>query len=88
MKKVSFNIKKCTARVLLALGTALGLSGCFLKHNPVEAAYGPPPGWNGPKIQVLDDVYGPPVVDSDSITEKAVIEPDSLSESEIMPENR
>ena len=34
--------------------------------NPAEAVYGPPPGYENKRIEVVEDVYGPPVEEIDS----------------------
>lgn len=68
MKKLSFNVQKWGVRALVGLGAALGFSSCCHKVNPAEAAYGPPPGYNPPGIEVIEDVYGPPVENIDTIT--------------------
>lgn len=74
MKKVSFQIKKWTARVLMAVGAMLGLTGCFRK-GPIEAVYGPPPVIDTP-IEVIEDVYGPPSVEEpDTVPDTELAEP-------------
>lgn len=69
MKKVSFNVQKWGVRALVAIGALLGISSCSHKIDlkSVEGVYGPPPGYNPPKINVVEDVYGPPVEKIDSI---------------------
>ena len=82
MKKVSFNVQKWGVRALVAVGALLGLSSCTHKFgpNPAEGVYGPPPGYNPPRINVVEDVYGPPVERIDSV--KASDEPELKQEKD------
>lgn len=84
MKKVTFQIKKWTARALIAIGAMLGLSSCFHGKNgpsPYEAVYGPPP--DVPPIEVIEDVYGPPPVDDpDTVPDTVLVEPESPVEQD------
>ena len=82
MKKVSFNVHKWGVRALVAVGAALGLTSCTHKFgpNPAEAVYGPPPGYTPPNINVVEDVYGPPVERIDSV--KATDDPELKQEKE------
>ena len=85
MKKVGFNIHKWTARSFVAIGTLIGISSCSHKvgPNPAEGVYGPPPGYNPPNINVIEDVYGPPVERIDSAkTEINQMEPEQYKDSE------
>ena len=79
MKKVTFQMKKWTARALMAIGAMLGLSSCFHGKNgpsPYECVYGPPP--NDPSIEVIEDVYGPPPLDEpDTVPDTVLVEPES-----------
>ena len=79
MKKVSFNIKKLSVRALLAIGAALGITGCIFRSPkvygpPVEDVYGPPVEIDSPIIEPVECVYGPPPE-----SEHAVV-PDTFSE--------
>lgn len=78
MKKVSFNIHKWGARAMVSLGALIGISSCSHKTspNPAEGVYGPPPGYDSPRINVVEDVYGPPVERLDSA--KATNEPEPI----------
>lgn len=69
MKKVSFNINKWSARVMVSLGALIGISSCSHKtsSNPAEGVYGPPQGYDSPRINVVEDVYGPPIERLDSV---------------------
>ena len=72
MRNLSFIIRKWGIRAMLAAGAAIGLSSCThrLGPNPAEGVYGPPPGSSDSTrrvIKVLEDVYGPPVENVDSI---------------------
>ena len=67
MNNVLFLVKKWTMRALMATGAMLGLSSCFHAKNgpssgPPECVYGPPPGM-GNRVEVIEDVYGPPPVE-------------------------
>lgn len=81
MNKTVFVIKKWGVRVLVGLGAALGIASCSKTQtspNPAEAVYGPPPEYQNKRIEVVEDVYGPPVEDIDSAvvdekTEKPVV---------------
>ena len=64
MNKVSFAVKKWTARAAVALGALLGISACStIKNgpNPAAGVYGPPPNYSQNKVEAVEDVYGPPV---------------------------
>lgn len=81
MKKINFNIKKWAVRAMVAAGTMLGITSCcvFRPHsspNPAEGVYGPPPNIKPPKVEVLEDVYGPPVEEIDSSSNEVSIEPE------------
>ena len=66
MKDRFLTSKKLFARALLAVGAALGLTGCY--NRPYESVYGPPPDVDT-DVEVVEDVYGPPVVTPpDSVT--------------------
>lgn len=80
MKKVKFITKKWLARALVAVGSAIGLTSCFLRmgHKPIECVYGPPPG-KGPSIEVIEDVYGPPIEDIEN-TNDTIMANDSVAE--------
>ncbi len=53
-----FTSKKLIARALVAVGAALGLTGCV--NRPFESVYGPPPDVDT-DVEVVEDVYGPPI---------------------------
>lgn len=69
MKKLNFNVHKWGVRALVAIGAMLGISSCTHKvgPNPAEGVYGPPPGYSPHRVDVIEDVYGPPVEEIDSI---------------------
>ncbi len=67
MMKKFFHIKKWSVRALMAMGAFLGLTSCGGGIFPAPNVYGPPPDINKDP-QVVEDVYGPPVEDIDSIT--------------------
>lgn len=71
MKKIGFNMHKWMARSLVAIGALLGISSCAHKvvPGPTSGVYGPPPGYTPPKINVMEDVYGPPVESIDTISD-------------------
>ena len=73
MKKISFQVKKWTVRALVTAGAMLGLSACSGSSNSSgssapEVVYGPPPEVEK-EIEVVEDVYGPPVEEIDSAVE-------------------
>ena len=78
MKKVSFNMHKWGVRAVVALGAAMGLSSCSHRvgPNPAEGVYGPPPGYNPPRINVVEDVYGPPIPVERIDSVRAINEPE------------
>lgn len=79
MKSFAFNTKKWLVRVMMSLGAFLGLSSCFHNKNmpgsPPETVYGPP-SYFEPSIEVIEDVYGPPPID----TTEVVNETDTIIE--------
>jgi len=76
MKKFNFNVHKWCVRTLVAIGALLGISSCTHKlgPNPAEGVYGPPPGYVPQRAKTIEDVYGPPVENIDSI--RATNEPE------------
>ena len=84
MKKVSLNVQKWGVRALVAIGALLGISSCSHKIDlkSIEGVYGPPPGYTPPKINVVEDVYGPPVERIDSVvsTEEPELKQDNILE--------
>ena len=80
MRKITFNIKKWMVRTLMAVGSLVGITACThpkigdIVHRG-EKVYGPPPV----DINVVEDVYGPPVV---------VEEGDSLWDVDSVPEQQ
>lgn len=81
MKTLNFRIKKWVARALMTIGAALGVTSCINNKpasGPIEAVYGPPPGDD---IEVVEDVYGPPIEspDSDIVNDNVVAKPDSAT---------
>lgn len=84
MKKVAFIIKKLSARVMVAVGSLLGVSSCFLV--PSENVYGPPPEC-APDIDNVEVVYGPPPIeDSVAVPDTALLEDPSPVEQGDMSE--
>ncbi len=81
MKKVNFDIKKWAVRAMVTAGAMLGITSCcvFRPHshpNPADAVYGPPPDMKPRKIEVLEDVYGPPVEEIESSGKDVSVEPE------------
>lgn len=76
MKKFNYNVHKWCVRTLVAIGALLGISSCTHKlgPNPAEGVYGPPPGYVPQRAKAIEDVYGPPVENIDSI--RATNEPE------------
>ena len=69
MDKTLFTLKKWFARALVGIGAVWGIASCSRPQstpNPAEAVYGPPPGYENKRIEVVEDVYGPPVEEIDS----------------------
>ena len=88
MKKVSFSVHKWGVRALVAVGAAIGLTSCTHKIDPNIAAgvYGPPPGYRPQGINVVEDVYGPPVERIDSVNkidEPEVLQPKKEQDKDI-----
>lgn len=74
MQNKSFNIKKWSVRALIAIGAILGLSSCGGRIFSTPKVYGPPPGANNDS-EVVEDVYGPPIENLDSVKhDRTVIE--------------
>ena len=63
MKRVNLQIKKRVVRALMCVGAALGIASCSQSKpsSSVEVVYGPPPMGEDIDIEVIEDVYGPPV---------------------------
>lgn len=77
MNKTFFHIKKWTARALVAIGTMLGFSTCGSGgcSSPYETVYGPPPEMeDSAEVEVVEDVYGPPIKDIDSTIDPEMVE--------------
>jgi len=68
MKETFLCIQKYAVRAMMAVGALLGITSCLQIINP-EKVYGPPPPMPDDSIQVVEDVYGPPVTEHDSITD-------------------
>lgn len=80
MNNFAFRLKKWSVRAMMAAGAAFGLSGCFHCKNcgnngPAEAVYGPPPDID-PGIEVIEDVYGPPIGEEVPDSAAGVAEPE------------
>lgn len=72
MKKSAFLLKKWGVRIFVAIGAMLGLSSCVGVFNSPKV-YGPPP--TSPDTpEVVEDVYGPPVADGDSVVKNVEVE--------------
>ncbi len=74
MKKMSFNLHKWVVRAMVAVGAMMGISSCsnggkVVINNPPETVYGPPPGVFPKRVEIVEDVYGPPVESIDSVSE-------------------
>ena len=71
MKKTAFIVKKWGVRAFVAIGALTGLSSCGGVFSGPKV-YGPPPTPND-DIEVVEDVYGPPVeVDTASQTSPVI----------------
>ena len=68
MKETLLWFKKWGVRTMIAAGALLGITSCLQIVNPPKV-YGPPPPMPDDSIDVVEDVYGPPVIKVDSITD-------------------
>lgn len=79
MKDRFITSKILFARALVAVGAALGLTGCI--NRPYETVYGPPPDVD-PDVEVVEDVYGPPVENApDSVIHRDSVAHEDSSDS-------
>jgi hypothetical protein len=81
MKRMIFPIKKWGVRAFVAIGAIFGLSSCGGVFSTPKV-YGPPPSPNN-DIEVVEDVYGPPVGDLDTISPS-----DSIIKKELQNEEQ